>query len=662
MAHSHQQHHGHEHPRQPVGGCGGCPGCSCESTGLNLTGPEEKSWVWKDHWLLIASALLTLCLIVIDAIDQIDLSPYLRVPLYVAAYLAAAYPVLLEAGRELKAGNVFNEFSLMSLATFGAFYLGEYAEGVTVMLFYCIGELFQDAAVDHARRSIKKLLDIRPDRVTVERDGQTTTVQAAEVKIGETIRIKPDEKVALDGVLLSPQADFNTAALTGESKPDTRRAGEPVLAGMINGRTACTIRVTAAYADTVLSRVLHLVEDATARKSKVQLFITRFARIYTPAVILLALLIIAMPYFFVADYQFDQWFYRALVFLVLSCPCALVISIPLGYFGGISLASRHGVLFKGANYLDALRQIDCVVLDKTGTLTRGVFKVAELIPAEAIDPAELLAGVIALERHSNHPIARALLEFAPQADAGVKATDLREIPGRGLEGTIGGRQFQLGNPHWLAAEGIAVAPVSLETPQTVVALARDRQYLGCIIIADELKPDAKQAVAGLKAAHLQTVVLSGDRGTLVEALGRELQVDAACGDLLPQDKLAKVQALVDAGHKVAFVGDGVNDAPAIALAQVGIAMGGLGSDGTIEVADVVIQNDQPSKLLTALQVSHLTRNVVVQNIALAMGVKGIVLLLGGFGMATLWEAVFADVGVALLAILNAVRLQRQKLS
>ena len=350
------------------------------------------------------------------------------------------------------------------------------------------------------------------------------------------------------------------------------------------------------------------------------------------------------------------------MFLVLSCPCALVISIPLGYFGGIGLASRHGVLFKGANYLDALRQIDCVVLDKTGTLTRGVFKVAELIPAEAIDPAELLAGVIALERHSNHPIARALLEFAPQADAGVKATDLREIPGRGLEGTIGGRQFQLVYPHWLAAEGIAVAPVSLETPQTVVALARDRQYLGCIIIADELKPDAKQAVAGLKAAHLQTVVLSGDRGTLVEALGRELQVDAACGDLLPQDKLAKVQALVDAGHKVAFVGDGVNDAPAIALAQVGIAMGGLGSDGTIEVADVVIQNDQPSKLLTALQVSHLTRNVVVQNIALAMGVKGIVLLLGGFGMATLWEAVFADVGVALLAILNAVRLQRQKLS
>lgn len=580
---------------------------------------------------------------------------------YLAAYLLAGYNVLYMAWRKAIRFDFFNEFFLMSVATIGAFAIGSYSEGVAVMVFYSIGEWFQDAAVNRAKRSIKALLDVRPEEVTVLRNGSTETVHPKDVAIGEVIQAKPGEKVALDGTLESEKASFNTAALTGESKPDSKAKGESVYAGMINLNTVSEIKVTAKFSDSKLSRILEMVQDATARKSQTQLFISRFAKIYTPIVFALAVAVCFVPYFFVSNYDFNDWFYRALVFLVISCPCALVVSIPLGYFGGIGLASRNGILFKGSNFLDVMTQIDTVVMDKTGTLTEGVFKVQEVKP-EGLDEQEFLKLTAAIESKSTHPIALAVTEhIGKESIKSVSINNVEEIPGHGLKATIDGKEVMAGNAKLLQKYNIDYPETVTAIVNTVVVVAVDKKYAGYITIADQIKSDAKQAIKDLHGLGIKTVMLSGDKQSVVDDVAKTLSIDNAYGDLLPEGKVEKVQALKDQNKKLAFVGDGVNDAPVVALADAGIAMGGLGSDATIETADVVIQNDQPSKIVTAIKVGKLTKKIVWQNIVLAMVVKVVVLALGAGGVANLWEAVIADVGVALLAILNAVRIQRIKL-
>lgn len=578
---------------------------------------------------------------------------------FVAAYLPVAYPVLMNAFKSIIRGDFFTEFFLMGIATLGAFYLGEYAEGVAVMLFYAVGELFQEAAVSRARRSIKALLDIRPDIVTVLRDGKAITVNPQEVKIGETIQAKPGEKVALDGKLITDHSTFNTAALTGESKPDTKSKGETVFAGMINLDKISEIEVTTAFNDSKLSHILKMVQDSTARKSKTQLFISRFAKIYTPIVVLLAIAVVSLPYFFVPNYQFHEWLYRALIFLVISCPCALVISIPLGYFGGIGAASKSGILFKGSNFLDVMTKINAVVMDKTGTLTKGVFKVQK-IEVKDIDKETFLNYTSLLESKSSHPVAKAIVEYHKSIFTENDLKNVEEISGHGMKGEIEGKLVLAGNVNLLQKFNISFPEEIKQIVETIVVVSIDGKYTGYIIIADELKEDALVAIQQMQSMGIKTMMLSGDKESVVKKVAESLKIDEAYGALLPEGKVEKVQSLKDKGFHIAFVGDGVNDAPVIALADAGIAMGGLGSDATIETADVVIQNDAPSKIVTAIKISKATKNIVWQNIFLAMGVKIIVLILGAGGLATMWEAVFADVGVAFLAILNAVRIQNMK--
>lgn len=584
---------------------------------------------------------------------------YVRLTYYLIPYLLIGLPVLKKAYRSIPRHDYFNEFVLMSIATLGAFYIKEYPEGVAVMLFYQIGELFQDAAVQRVQRSIKALLDIRPDQVNVLRNGKAETVNPSEVQIGESIQVRPGEKIALDGVLLSEKASFNTAALTGESKPDNKYKGETVWAGMINLSTAAEIKVTTLFQDSKLSKILQLVQNATARKAKTQLFISKFARIYTPIVVFLAIGITIIPFFFVQTYQFHDWLYRALVFLVISCPCALVVSIPLGYFGGIGLASRHGILFKGSNYLDVMTEIDTVVMDKTGTLTKGVFKVQQL-ETQGIDKDHFLRFTAALESHSTHPIAKAVVEYAAVKDLPT-VEQVEEIAGHGLKGIIDGKEILVGNVKLLQKFNIAFDEKITTLTDTIVVAAINGTYAGYLTIADEIKEDALETILALHGLGIKTVMLSGDKQAVVDQVAKVLGIDHAYGDLLPEGKVDKVQGLKNEGRKIAFVGDGVNDAPVVALADAGIAMGGLGSDATIETADLVIQNDQPYKIFLAIKIGKITKRIVWQNISLAFGVKVIVLILGAGGVANLWEAVFADVGVALLAILNAVRIQKSKM-
>ena len=582
-----------------------------------------------------------------------------RLGWYGAAFLLVGWKVVRSAGQSIPRGNIFNEFLLMSLATLGAFALGEYPEGVAVMLFYTVGELFQDAAVNRAKRSIRALLEIQATEVTVVRDGQPVVLKPEAVRVGDVIEVRPGEKVALDGTLNNAPASFNTAALTGESAPQTKQPGEAVLAGMINLASLVQLTVTAGFQDTKLAKILAMVQSAVARKAKTQQFITRFARIYTPIVVALAGLLVAVPYFVVSDYVFRDWLYRALVFLVISCPCALVISIPLGYFGGIGAASRAGILFKGSNFLDVLREVDTVVLDKTGTLTQGVFAVQQVQRAPGIPAADLLRYAGALEAKSTHPIAKAVVAYAADAATGTPVEAVEEIAGHGLRGTVAGRAVLAGNAKLLTKFGVAYPPAVEAVADSIVIIALDGQYAGYLTVADAPKPDAAQAVRELRADGIRRIVmLSGDKDSIVQRVAQELGISEAHGGLLPEDKARYVQQYLAAGHRLAFVGDGVNDAPVVALADVGIAMGGLGSDATIETADVVIQTDHPSKIATARRIARATHRVVWQNIWLAFLVKGIVLALGAGGLATMWEAVFADVGVALLAILNAVRIQR----
>lgn len=616
---------------------------------------------WKSHWQLLLAVLILFVMLTLEfGFDYVPPFP-VNLIIFGIAYLLAGYNVLNLAFRKAIRFDFFNEFFLMSVATIGAFAIGSYSEGVAVMVFYSIGEWFQEAAVNRAKRSIKALLDIRPDEVSVKRNGTVQVVHPNEVKPGETIQVKPGEKVALDGELISEKASFNAAALTGESKPDSKSAGESVYAGMINLNTVAEIKVTSAFTDSKLSKILEMVQDATARKSQTQLFISRFAKVYTPIVFALAIMVCLVPYFFVDPYVFTVWFYRALVFLVISCPCALVVSIPLGYFGGIGLASRNGILFKGSNFLDVMTKIDTVVMDKTGTLTEGVFEVQQVVTKDIEEPY-LVKLTAAIESHSTHPIAQAVVKYAgTDATKEMTVGQVEEISGHGLKGTVDGKEVLAGNAKLLQKFNIDY-PAEIESiVYTIVVVAVDKQYKGYITIADKIKEDAAHAIQSLHKLNIKTVMLSGDKQSVVDLVAKQLGIDNAYGDLLPEGKVEKVQALKNKGRHIAFVGDGVNDAPVVALADAGIAMGGLGSDATIETADIVIQNDQPSKIFTAIKVGKVTRNIVWQNIAMAMVVKVIVLALGAGGIATLWEAVIADVGVALLAILNAVRIQRIKL-
>ncbi|MDF2853940.1 MAG: cadmium-translocating P-type ATPase [Sphingobacterium multivorum] len=621
-----------------------------------LTTKEQPWWITQRKLLMALTILLTLLLL--KYAFKISLPFGISLTLNSVAYLLAGIPVIQMAFRKASRGDIFNEFFLMTVATLGAFAIGEFEEGVAVMVFYQIGEWFQDTAVDNAKKSIKSLLDIRPDKVTVLRNGQQQQVNPKTVTIGEIILVKAGEKVALDGKLKTEKAAFNTAALTGESKPDTKYKDEAVFAGMINLETVVEIEVSSTFEDSKLSKILEMVQDATARKSKTQLFIARFAKIYVPIIFGLALLVLILPLFFVQDYSFKEWFYRSLVFLVISCPCALVVSIPLGYFGGIGLASRNGILFKGGNFLDAITAVDTIVMDKTGTLTAGVFEVTEVFAVHG-DPTELLNYAKAVEAHSTHPIAKAIVSYHPGGLA-LQAEKTQEIAGHGLLATVNGKRILAGNSKLLDKFNISYPAELRQVAYSIVLLAIEDQYAGYITVADRIKPDAKEVIQTMRAQGLYTVMLSGDKTAVVNEVAKELGLDKAYGDLLPEDKVNHVQQLIDQGRRVAFAGDGVNDAPVVALAQVGIAMGGLGADATIETADVVIQNDEPHKILSAIKIGKITRSIVWQNVILAMGIKIIVLILGAGGVATLWEAVIADVGVALLAILNAIRIQQKK--
>lgn len=635
---------------------------------------KEPGQTWQTYAPAIGSMLLLLGGIALDQLAKSGnsfrwFSGTVRLLWYFVAYLPVGWPVLKRAWSRIRQKDVFTEFFLMGVATLGAFAIGEYPEGVAVMLFYTIGELFQDAAVLRARRSIKALLDVRPDQVTVVKNDKTQLVQAATVAIGDIVQIKPGEKVGLDGVMQSASGSFDMAALTGESVPRTIEKGEAVLAGMINRQSVVDMEVTTLYQDSKLSRILKLVQQATSRKAQTQEFIARFAKVYTPAICGLALLITLMPYFFMEQYRFEDWLYRGLVFLVIGCPCALVISIPLGYFGGIGAGSRQGILFKGSVFLDLMTQLKTVVMDKTGTLTKGVFKVQEVNPV-GVDAKELARLMVALESKSTHPVATAILEYAHQENGGkeletLPVDNVEEIPGHGLKGRVDGKDLLAGNAKLLRKFNIAFDESLTTIPYTVVMTVIDGQFAGYFTIADEIKADAAKAVTQLKQDGIRTVMLSGDKAAVVEAVAKQVGVDEWHGDLLPEDKVAQVEQLKvsyagDPKRKLAFVGDGVNDAPVVALADVGIAMGGLGSDATIETADVIIQNDEPAKLATAVMIGRATRRIVWQNITLSLVVKAIVLILGAGGLATMWEAVFADVGVAMLAILNAVRIQNMK--
>jgi Cd2+/Zn2+-exporting ATPase len=587
---------------------------------------------------------------------------YVRLVWYIVAYLPVGLPVIKECGEALREKEFFTEFTLMMLATVGAFAIGQYPEGVAVMLFYAVGELFQGAAVSKAKGDIKALLDVRPDIANVITNGNIYRMKPEEVRIGEIIQVKAGEKVPLDGELLSLESSFDTAALTGESKPKTIRQGEQVLAGMLNVGKVTEVRVTRMYADSSLSRILDMVQHATARKAKTELLIRKFAKIYTPVVFCLAVALVVIPCFFVRDYQFSTWLYRALVFLVISCPCALVVSIPLGYFGGIGAASKNGILFKGSSYLDLITKINTVVMDKTGTLTRGVFRVQQIVTANGMDKREFMQILAALESQSTHPVAKAIAAYEKTATKAYRASDVEEISGYGLKGNAGGYEMLAGNTQLLKKFGVSYDSAIDDIVESIVVVAINNQYAGYVLIADEIKEDARQAIGQMHACGIsQTVMLSGDKDSITQKVAQAVGVDRALGGLLPEDKVRIIEEIKsDKRRTVAFAGDGINDAPALALSDIGIAMGAMGSDAAIETADVVIQTDQPSKIATAIKIGWATKRIVIQNISLSFGVKAAVLALGAGGLATMWEAVFADVGVALLAILNATRIQKKR--
>lgn len=628
---------------------------------------EKKEPIFAEYCKVGLSFILLISGIIMNALElPFFREGYFSLIWYVVAYLPVGLPVMKEAWESMKDKDYFSEFTLMFVATLGAFYIGEYPEGVAVMLFYSVGELFQEKAVDKAKRNIGALLDVRPEEAAVVRDGRVIIENPQNVKVGETIEIKTGGRVPLDGMMLNEVAAFNTAALTGESVPRSIRMGEEVLAGMIVTDKVIRIKVIRPFDKSALARILELVQNASERKAPAELFIRKFARVYTPIVIGLAVLIVLLPFIYSLItpqflFTFNDWLYRALVFLVISCPCALVVSIPLGYFGGIGAASRLGILFKGGNYLDAVTKINTVVFDKTGTLTKGTFEVQSCNCESGVSEEELIRMIASVESSSTHPIAKAVVNYAGRRDIELSSvTDSKEYAGLGLEAAVNGIQVLAGNGRLLSKFQIEYPPELLSITDTIVVCAIGNKYVGYLLLSDSLKEDAKIAIQNLKALGIQNIqILSGDKQSIVSNFAEKLGISEAYGDLLPDGKVKHLEELRQhTENQVAFVGDGMNDAPVLALSNVGIAMGGLGSDAAIETADVVIQTDQPSKVAEAIKVGKLTRRIVWQNISLAFGVKLLVLILGAGGLATLWEAVFADVGVALIAIMNAVRIQK----
>lgn len=579
---------------------------------------------------------------------------------FVPAYLISGWSVLTTAGRNILRGKIFDENFLMTIATLGAIAIHEIPEAVAVMLFFQVGELFQDFSVSRSRRSIKSLLEVRPDSANLKVNGEVKQVSPESVQVGDVIIVKPGEKIPLDGEITQGASQVDTSALTGESVPRTVKPGETVLAGMINKSGVLTVRVTKLFEESSIAKILHLVENASSKKAATEKFITRFARYYTPVVFFLSLAVAILPPLIIPGATSSQWVYRALVLLVISCPCGLVISIPLGYFGGVGGAAKRGILVKGSTFLDALTDVQTVVFDKTGTLTQGVFKVTQIVTKNGFTEAELLQLAAKVESQSNHPVAKSILSAFDKSVDTLDVEDYQEIPGHGIQARVGNQIVIAGNDRLLHRENIEHDVCSVEG--TVVHLAVDKVYAGRIIIADELKDDAVEAIRKLKNVGVeQIVMLTGDNQAVAQSIAEQLNLDDFKAELLPEDKVEAIERYLSKAaknKKVVFVGDGINDAPVIARADVGMAMGALGSDAAIETADVVLMTDAPSKVAEAIQVGKKTHKIVWQNIILAMGVKGLFIVLGIFGVATLWEAVFADVGVALLAILNAGRVLR----
>ncbi|AHF06236.1 heavy metal translocating P-type ATPase [Desulfitobacterium metallireducens] len=585
---------------------------------------------------------------------------FLEYLVFISAYIWVGYEVLTKAIRNIIRGAVFDENFLMALATIGAIVIHQLPEAVGVMLFYAVGEYIEDRAVDRSRHSIQALLDIRPDSANLIHQLQIIKVAPEDVQVGQQIVVRPGEKVPLDGVVVNGSSYLDTSALTGESVPRKAEKDDTVLAGMINTSGALTVRVVREYADSSVQKILDLVENASARKAKVEKFITTFARYYTPGVVIVALGIAILPPLMGMG-SFSQWLYRALTILVISCPCALVISVPLGYFGGIGGASRHGILVKGANYLEALTQLKTVVFDKTGTLTQGVFEVIQVQPTEGFKEERLLEIAAKAEVHSNHPIAQSIRKkFNAEIDASL-IEDYEEISGKGVLAKVGGLSVIAGRKSLLEERGIQLSPEQVEQG-TQVYLAIDGSYAGFIVISDQVRVGARETVHYLNQAGIKTVMLTGDHPSVAQSMAMRLGIQEFHAELLPEDKVSWLEKLLKEQEtpqgKVAFVGDGINDAPVLTRADIGIAMGGLGSDAAIEAADVVLMEDQPTKLINALEISQFTKMIIWQNIAFALLIKLGFILLGMFGLANMWEAVFADVGVALLAILNATRVRR----
>ena len=633
--------------------------------GCGLSPHEEKEEEKSKLWLITGAGILFLIGLIFN--EQLHRTPYSWAEYFIliTAYLLVGWPVVASAAKKIIRGQLFDENFLMTIATGGAIAIHQLPEATGVMLFYAVGEYFQSRAINRSRRSISNLLNIQPEYANLKENGGSRQVKPDEVEVGQLIIVKPGEKVPLDGEIVEGISFVDTSALTGESVPRKVEPGEKVLGGMINGQGLLTVKVAKPFKDSSIARILHLVEKASERKAPTEQFITLFSKLYTPAVVGIAALIAIIPPLVIPGATFGQWFYRALVLLVISCPCALMVSIPLGYFGGIGGASKNGILVKGANFLDALANLDTVVFDKTGTLTKGVFRVTEIIPKKGFTKEEVLAAAAGAEIYSNHPIAqsiRAAAESDGQKIPENEVTDYREIPAHGISATVKGRKILAGNDRLLHKENIVHE--DCDVAGTSVYVAIDEVYAGYIIIADELKEDAKEVITGLKRLGIRKIVmLTGDEKSVAERVSKELGMDSFYAELLPEDKVAKVEEL-ETGlsnrrkQKLAFVGDGINDAPVITRADIGVAMGGLGSDAAIEAADVVLMEDAPSKLVKAVEIARRTGLIVKQNIYLALGVKGFFILLGGLGVASIWEAVFADVGVTVLAVLNAGRTLR----
>lgn len=627
------------------------PGVELVETGSAPLGQPEKNVIEKAKLIRFGLAMVLFSVAVLE-----NFSFWLEFGFFFTSYLLVGSETIITAGKNIIRGQVFDENFLMSVATMGAFAIGQFPEGVAVMLFYQVGEFFQDAAVNRSRNSIRALLEIRPDYANILVGESTNLVAPDEVKVGDYILIKPGEKIPLDGVVTKGNSMLDMSALTGESLPRDVAAGDEVLSGAINKNGLLTVRVSKLFGESTVSKILDLVQNASGNKAPTENFITKFARYYTPAVVGIAALIATVPLLLLPGAILAEWVNRALVFLVVSCPCALVISIPLGFFGGIGSASKHGILIKGSNFLEALNDVGTVVFDKTGTLTKGVFKVKEIHSLQNSSVDTLLEDAAYAESYSSHPIAVSIREAYGKAINQSLIWDYQEFPGYGTMATVGGIKILTGNAGLMHQEGVEFK--AIETAGNVVYIAIDQEFAGYIIIADELKDDAVSTVHKLKLMGKKLVMLTGDSKIVGESVGSQLGISIVHSELLPAEKvevLEKLETQKPTKGKILFVGDGINDAPVLARADIGVAMGGLGSDAAIEAADVVIMTDEPSKIVEAIKIARRTKSIVWQNIIFALGVKAIVLLLGAGGIASMWEAVFADVGVALIAVLNATR-------